>query len=41
LDQQCDPDLEPVNGEEVRPLHERQPDDAERDEQRQVFPTQA
>ena len=37
LDQQGDPDLEPVDREEVRPLHEREPADAEREQQRQVL----
>jgi hypothetical protein len=36
LDHERDPDLDAVDGEEVRPLHEREPADAERDEQEQL-----
>jgi hypothetical protein len=36
LDHERDPDLDAVDGEEVRPLHEREPADAERDEQDQL-----
>ena len=40
LDQQRDPDREPVDREEVEPLHEREPADPEHGEERQLAPRQ-
>src|SRR5205823_9869233 len=40
LDQERDPDREPVDGEEVEPLDERHAADAERDEKRELGPSE-